>query len=191
MEVKKLAKLFYDIRAGSEDAFIELITKYRSYMVNVCFSILQDSTRAKDLVPKIISTLQKLILKMTKPECKVKTFLYAVCSNESRNEFRKRRDYSIGQCHFAVIEKNKSKLLNIYPSDLKVIHQRESEVISEMSYLSQRIHYLIRKYGFPHDWISVLLDIPIGTSRGCYHTLTHKLREDKKLQELNNEIFGD
>lgn len=185
-----MAKLFYEIREGSEEAFVELVTKYKSFMTNVCYSVLKDSTRAKDLVPRIISMLPNLILSMKKPECKAQTFLHAVCYNESRNALRGILSRNRGENAFALKSRNMFQRPDPYPSDLRIILKHEARVISKMSYVCQKIYYILREYDISQDWISVLLDIPGGTCRSCIHTIRNTLREDKKLIELRKEIFG-
>ncbi len=185
-----MAKLFYEIREGSEEAFVELVTKYKSFMINVCYSSLNNSTRAKDLVPKIISMLPNLILRMRDPSCKVKTFLHSICYFTCRNEKRSRKAYANGQFQFALKRTHVAELPAPYPSDLQIIEDREREVVTAMPYIYRQIHYIMRTYGVSHDWISLLLDIPPGTCRRRYHTLNNKLRSDKKLIGLRKEIFG-
>jgi len=73
-----------------EQAFKEIVEKYKSLVFNACFNILQNSMDAEDIAQEVFIEIYESINKF-RAESKLSTWLYRIAVNKSLNHARKHK----------------------------------------------------------------------------------------------------
>lgn len=160
-------ELILQFQQGNENAFVELVDRYKNKLINFTFNYLGDRDLAEDIVQE---TMLKLYEKRHyyKPIAKFSTWIYTIARNQANTELRKRKRRNIS--FLSQMTKNGKDF------DLD---SKAPDLIDEFhnTYLAQRINKAIQLLpehfrevivlrdiqGLSYEDIGSVMDAPIGT----------------------------
>ena len=160
-------ELILQFQQGNENAFVELVDRYKNKLINFTFNYLGDRDLAEDIVQE---TMLKLYEKRHyyKPIAKFSTWIYTIARNQANTELRKRKRRKIS--FLSQMTKNGKDF------DLD---SKAPDLIDEFhnTYLAQRINKAIQLLpehfrevivlrdiqGLSYEDIGSVMDTPLGT----------------------------
>jgi RNA polymerase sigma-70 factor (ECF subfamily) len=160
-------ELILQFQQGNENAFVELVDRYKNKLINFTFNYLGDRDLAEDIVQE---TMLKLYEKRHyyKPIAKFSTWIYTIARNQANTELRKRKRRKIS--FLSQMTKNGKDF------DLD---SKAPDLIDEFhnTYLAQRINKAIQLLpehfrevivlrdiqGLSYEDIGSVMDAPLGT----------------------------
>ncbi len=161
------------LKAGDANAFDTLANRYASDIYGLLFRITQDAEEASDLTQETFLSALKAIQKF-RGEADLKTWLFRIAINESRNRFRwwKRRrrdvtislDVTIGESDTPLSETFSSDALN--PEEKTLRGEREKilrEALNELPDIFREAVVLCDIEGLSYEEIAQTLEVNIGT----------------------------
>ena len=177
-------QLIAQFQLGNEEAYIELVKRYRDRLINFVFQFLGDFEKAEDVVQ---DTMLKLYEKKHyyKEIAKFSTWLYTIARNLANTELRKQK-------------RRKTTLLSNMSKDEKeyelpaVQPDTGSEIQSEYveKQIQTAIHALPEHFKtviilrdiqeLSYDDISSIVDVPIGTVKSRINRARLQLQADLK-----------
>ena len=174
------AQIIQNIRAGDQNGFKEIVSRYRSLVAATVIGMLGNAPEAEDVAQEVFIRFYKNIT-LFRGEASVGTYLTRIAINLSINEIRRRKRW---KNHF--ISQDPESLQNI--SDNAADHATdESELIH------QAINQLPPKFrsvivlrlidGFSTEKTAEILQIPLGT------VLSRLTRGQKKLQKVLSPLW--
>lgn len=179
------------LRAGDAEAFDKLITRYSGDIYGLLFRLTADSEEAADLVQETFLRALRAIAGF-RGDSDLKTWLYRIAINESRNRFRwwKRRmrdatvslDDSLGNSEAAyqdVIADTSAS-----PEEEALMHEREEilqDALNQLPAIYREPIVLFDIEGLSYEEICQGLDLNVGTL---------KSRLARGRQELRKRLSG-
>ena len=161
------------LKAGDADAFDTLANRYASDIYGLLFRLTQDAEEASDLTQETFLSALKAISKF-RGEADLKTWLFRIAINESRNRFRwwKRRrrdvtislDVTIGDSETPLSETFSSNAPN--PEERALRGERERllrDALNELPDIFREAVVLCDIEGFTYEEIAQTLEVNIGT----------------------------
>ena len=168
-------------QAGTEQAFILLVDRYKDRLLNFVYRFLNDMTDAEDLV-------QETFLKVYKNKhayreiAKFSTWIYTIAGNLARSELRKRKrrktytmsDMSYDDHEFNPVDPGKDTegiVFNSYAGE---------EIMKAITALQEPFKTIIILRDIQelsYEDISTILDIPMGTVKSRVNRARLKLQE--------------
>ena len=160
-------ELILQFQQGNENAFVELVDRYKNKLINFTFNYLGDKDLAEDIVQE---TMLKLYEKRHyyKPIAKFSTWIYTIARNQANTELRKRKRRNIS--FLSQMTKNGKDF------DLD---SKAPDLIDEFhnTYLANRINKAIQLLpehfrevivlrdiqGLSYEDIGFVMDAPLGT----------------------------
>lgn len=161
------------LRAGDLEAFDVLVNRYAGDIHGLLFRLTQDSEEARDLTQETFLSALKAIKKF-RGDANLKTWLFRIAINESRNRFRwwKRRgrdqtislDVSFGPSETPIGETFSSGT----PDPEEVVLRRERQrmlrdALGDLPAIYREAVVLCDIEGLAYDEIATALDVNIGT----------------------------
>lgn len=161
------------LKAGDANAFDTLANRYASDIYGLLLRITQDAEEASDLTQETFLSALKAIHKF-RGEADLKTWLFRIAINESRNRFRwwKRRrrdvtislDVTVGESNTPLSETVSSDALNPEEKTLRI--EREKilrEALNELPEIFREAVVLCDIEGLSYEEIAQTLEVNIGT----------------------------
>ena len=160
-------KLMLLFQGGDENAYIELVNRYKDKLINFIFNYLGDSESAEDVVQE---TMIKLYQKKHyyREIAKFSTWLYTIAKNLAKTELRKRKQRKTTQLsQFRKYDGNYE-----FPSnDPEPGHEIQTDTVnkiirSAVDQLSEKFKIVIVLrdiQGFTYEDISEIINVPVGT----------------------------
>ena len=160
-------ELILQFQQGNENAYVELVNRYKNKLINFTFNYLGDRDLAEDIVQE---TMLKLYEKRHyyKEIAKFSTWIYTIARNQANTELRKRKRRNIS--FLSQMTKNGKDF------DLD---SKSPDLINELhnTYLSKRINKAIQLLpehfrevivlrdiqGLSYEDIGLVMDAPLGT----------------------------
>lgn len=160
-------ELILQFQKGNENAYVELVNRYKNKLINFTFNYLGDRDLAEDIVQE---TMLKLYEKRHyyKEIAKFSTWIYTIARNQANTELRKRKRRNIS--FLSQMTKNGKDF------DLD---SKSPDLINELhnTYLSKRINKAIQLLpehfrevivlrdiqGLSYEDIGLVMDAPLGT----------------------------
>ena len=160
-------ELILQFQQGNENAYIELVNRYKNKLINFTFNYLGDRDLAEDIVQE---TMLKLYEKRHyyKAIAKFSTWIYTIARNQANTELRKRKRRNIS--FLSQMTKNGKDF------DLD---SKSPDLINELqnTYLAKRINKAIQLLpehfrevivlrdiqGLSYEDIGLVMDAPLGT----------------------------
>jgi RNA polymerase sigma-70 factor, ECF subfamily len=169
-------------QAGDEDAFAELIRRYRRKIFQLCYQIIGDREQAEDVTQEtFIHAFQHL--HTFKMQARFYTWIYRIAINLSINTIRKQQrgrakasltDYAYqteaGQSYL------ERKQQNLEPFELKEIHEIIERGIKSLSPEHRQVLTMFDLDGMTHEEISRQLHLKSGTVRSRLHYARKKMK---------------
>ena len=160
-------ELILQFQQGNENAYVELVNRYKNKLINFTFNYLGDRDLAEDIVQE---TMLKLYEKRHyyKAIAKFSTWIYTIARNQANTELRKRKRRNIS--FLSQMTKNGKDF------DLD---SKSPDLINELqnTYLAKRINKAIQLLpehfrevivlrdiqGLSYEDIGLVMDAPLGT----------------------------
>lgn len=180
------------LKAGEAKAFDTLVTRYSADIYALLYRITEDAEEAGDLTQETFLSALKAI-KNFRGDADLKTWLFRIAINESRNRFRwwkrRRRDTTISLD--APIGESETTLGDTFSSDSKtpeenlLAKEREEKLRAALNDLPAHFRetiVLCDIEGLSYEEISSVLQINIGTVKSRIARGREELR--KKLSDI-------
>lgn len=188
VEIEFIEKL----KTGDAAAFDTLVTRYSSDIFALLFRLTEDAEEAGDLTQETFLSALKAIKKF-RGEADLKTWLFRIAINESRNRFRwwkrRQRDKTIsldapyGKSETPLSETISSRRAN--PEKETLRREREkmlAKALGELSDIFREAVILCDIEGFSYEEIAEILSVNIGTVKSRIARGREVLR--KKLEGI-------
>jgi len=180
-------ELMSKFQSGNQDAYIELVNRYKDRLINFVFPYVNDFERCEDIVQ---DTMLKVYTKKHyyKEIAKFSTWIYTIAKNLANSEYRKIKRRKTKS--FSHISKE-SEVPYLKSPDQDISLQYENEFNSEK--INMAIENLPEHFKSviilrdiqetSYDEISLIMELPIGTVKSRINRARLQLRA-----ELNNII---
>ena len=171
-------------QGGNENAYIELVNRYKDKLINFIFNYLGDIESSEDVVQE---TMIKLYQKKHyyKEIAKFSTWLYTIAKNLANTELRKRKKRK------TTLLSQFSKDDNMYdlPSnDIEVGQEIQTEIVNKI--IREAVNQLSEKFKtvitlrdiqqLSYEDISEIIDVPIGTVKSRINRARLQLQVELK-----------
>lgn len=172
---------------GREDAFRELVRRYKRPVFSLIFRMVRDSATAEDLAQdafiKVLNHIDKY-----RPEFKLSSWLFKIANNVAIDHLRRRQldTVSVSGSPHAVsesdVEATSFEIASQAESALDEIEARELGTAIERAIGQLRPEYrsciLLRHVeGRSYEEIAATLDLPLGTVKTYIHRARIQLRD--------------
>ena len=179
------------LQVGEEQAFDEFVTRYTSNVYALLFRLTENAEEAQDLTQETFLRAFNAI-KNFRGDADLKTWLYRIAVNESRNRFRwwKRRKSNVTISLDAETNYNESPLSeriaddSANPEAETLRHERESalrKALSELSTNFREVIILRDIEGLSYEEVASALETNVGTV---------KSRIARGREELRKKLTG-
>jgi RNA polymerase sigma-70 factor (ECF subfamily) len=161
------------LKAGDADAFDMFATRFAGDIYGLLFRLTQDAEEARDLTQDTFLSALRAIRRF-RGDARLKTWLFRIAINESRNRFRwwkrRRKDQTISlDVSFGPYETPMSETLaSASPGPEETALRRERErrlraALAELPDIYREAVVLCDIEGLAYDEIATALDVNIGT----------------------------
>ena len=179
------AELVRKTADGDDDAFAEIVARYKNYVFAVVRQNVKSAADAEDMAQETFIDCWRGINSIREPE-KLRFWLYGTARRKSiRYMSRLRRSESIDEYEIAD---------NSFVEDRYLISEKHREVREAINRLSEKnrvVCGLFYLYGWSVERISYRLDLPQGTVKSRLFESRNKLREELKEMEENETLSKD
>jgi len=176
-------ELILKSQQGDEEAFAELVKRYRRKIMTICFQIIGDKELAEDAMQEtFISAFRHL--PSFKMHARFYTWLYRIAVNLSINILRKKKiqtlktftsDFNLLAETKQTAFETKSHILE--ELEFKEIHEIIENGLKMLSWQQQEVLRLFDIEGLSHNEIAELMHIKPGTVRSRLYYARQKMRE--------------
>jgi RNA polymerase sigma-70 factor, ECF subfamily len=184
-------KFIERLKLGDEAAFNELVTVYSSSIYSLLFRLTGNSEDAKDLTQDTFLRVVKSV-KSFRGESGIKTWLFRIAINESKNRWRwwKRRKIDLtdsidAESEFSELTLKETLASNSpNPEEITLKLERQAQLNKALGELSKKFKevVILRDIeGLDYEQIAIVLDTNIGTV---------KSRLSRGREELRKKLGG-
>lgn len=178
---EQLMSLF---QGGDENAYIELVNRYKDKLINFIFSYLGDLESSEDVVQ---DTMIKLYQKKHyyKEIAKFSTWLYTIAKNLANTELRKRKQRKTTL--LSQFNKN-DKTYDLPSNDPEPGQQIQTDIVNKI--IKNAVDQLSEKFkivivlrdiqGLSYEDISEIINVPIGTVKSRINRARIQLQVELK-----------
>ena len=168
MEEKELIRA---LKAGQEEAYVELLNIYGNKLLKTCFLMIKDEKEAEDIVQETFIKVFKYI-KNFKGNSSLYTWIYKIAHNTIRDKYRNKiisieyEDYSLSKDNIEefILDKEDKAILR--------------EGLNEMNFIYKQVLVLFYFDDFSISEISEILDEKEGTIKSKLSRGRSILREN-------------
>ena len=171
---------------GDEQAYIELVNRYRDRLMNFVYRFVNDYEQSEDIAQE---TLIKLYTHKHyyKKIAKFSTWIYTIAANLAKSELRKKKTRKVTNLSQMSTQEKEYEL----PAD-----QPDTDQAIESEFIEKRIQAAIQKLplhfktvtilrdiqGLSYEEISKIVDVPLGTVKSRINRA--RLQLQKELKDL-------
>ena len=171
-------------QGGNENAYIELVNRYKDKLINFIFNYLGDIESSEDVVQE---TMIKLYQKKHyyKEIAKFSTWLYTIAKNLANTELRKRKQRKTTL--LSQFSKD-DKMYDLPSNDNEVGQEIQTEIVSKI--IREAVDLLSEKFKtvitlrdiqqLSYEDISEIIDVPIGTVKSRINRARLQLQVELK-----------
>ena len=171
-------------QGGNENAYIELVNRYKDKLINFIFNYLGDIDSSEDVVQE---TMIKLYQKKHyyKEIAKFSTWLYTIAKNLANSELRKRKQRKTTL--LSQFSKD-DKMYDLPSNDNEVGQEIQTEIVSKI--IREAVDQLSEKFKtvitlrdiqqLSYEDISEIIDVPIGTVKSRINRARLQLQVELK-----------
>ena len=169
---------------GDEQAYVELVNRYRDKLMSFIYRFVNDMEQAEDIV-------QDALLKLFthkhyyKSIAKFSTWIYTVAGNLAKTELRKKKTRKVTSLSQMGLEDKDYELPSVAP---------ESDDVIQGEYIEKKIQAAIQKLPLhfrtvtilrdiqelSYEEISKIVDVPLGTVKSRINRARLQLQKDLK-----------
>ena len=177
-------QLMFLFQGGNENAYIELVNRYKDKLINFIFNYLGDIESSEDVVQE---TMIKLYQKKHyyKEIAKFSTWLYTIAKNLAYTELRKRKQRKTTL--LSQFSKD-DKMYDLPSNDNEVGQEIQTEIVSKI--IREAVNQLSEKFKtvitlrdiqqLSYEDISEIIDVPIGTVKSRINRARLQLQVELK-----------
>ena len=178
---EQLMSLF---QAGDENAYIELVNRYKDKLINFIFNYLGDLESSEDVVQE---TMIKLYLKKHyyREIAKFSTWLYTIAKNLAKTELRKRKQR---KTTFLSQFSKHDKTYELPSNDPEPGQEIQTDIVNKI--IRDAVDQLSEKFkivivlrdiqGLSYEDISEIINVPIGTVKSRINRARLQLQVELK-----------
>ena len=171
-------------QGGNENAYIELVNRYKNKLINFIFNYLGDIESSEDIVQE---TMIKLYQKKHyyKEIAKFSTWLYTIAKNLANTELRKRKQRKTTL--LSQFSKD-DKMYDLPSNDNEIGQEIQTEIVSKI--IREAVDQLSEKFKtvitlrdiqqLSYEDISEIIDVPIGTVKSRINRARLQLQVELK-----------
>ena len=181
-----LIKRFQD---GDEQAYVELVNRYRDRLMNFVYRFTSDSEQSEDIVQE---TLIKLYTHKHyyKKIAKFSTWLYTIAANYAKTELRKKKNRKITNLSQMSSDEKDYDLPSVQPDTDQLIESEYLEKRIQSAINTLPLHFktvivLRDVQELSYDEISNIVEVPLGTVKSRINRA--RLQLQKELEDLKKE----
>ena len=181
-----LIKRFQD---GDEQAYVELVNRYRDRLMNFVYRFTSDSEQSEDIVQE---TLIKLYTHKHyyKKIAKFSTWLYTIAANYAKTELRKKKNRKITNLSQMSSDEKDYDLPSVQPDTDQLIESEYLEKRIQSAINTLPLHFktvivLRDVQELSYDDISNIVEVPLGTVKSRINRA--RLQLQKELKDLKKE----
>lgn len=179
-------ELIAQFQNGDENAYIELVRRYKDRLINFVFQYVGDLEQSEDIVQ---DTMVKLYVKKHyyKEIAKFSTWIYTIAKNLANTELRKRKRRKTTQLSHMSREEKQIELPAIQPDTGQEVqdefaHKLIRNAIQQLPEHFKTVIILRDVQELSYDEISNIVDVPLGTVKSRINRARIQLQSE--LQEL-------
>ena len=171
-------------QGGNEDAYIELVNRYKDKLINFIFNYLGDQESSEDVVQE---TMIKLYQKKHyyKEIAKFSTWLYTIAKNLANTELRKRKQRKITLLSQFTAD---DKTYDLPSNDPELDQGIQTDIVNKIirtavDQLSEKFKVVIVLrdiQGISYEDISEIINVPIGTVKSRINRARLQLQVELK-----------
>jgi len=176
-------------QSGDDNAYIELVNRYRDRLTNFVFQFLGDLDQAEDVVQ---DTMIKLYQKKHyyREIAKFSTWIYTIARNLANTELRKRKRKKIVFLSQMTKKEQSYELTAIQPNveqdiENEFIQKKIQESIQKLPEHFRSVIILRDIEHLAYEDISKIIEVPLGTVKSRINRARLQLQAD--LQDLKKE----
>ena len=184
--IYKDEELIAQFQRGNENAYIELVNRYRDKLINFVFGFLGDAELAEDVVQ---DTMLKLYEKKHyyREIAKFSTWLYTIARNQANSEFRKRKRMKISYLSQMTKQEQDYEIKDLGPDLNKklqnqFLEKRIRNAIQKLPEHFKSVIILRDIQELSYDTISEIVGVPLGTVKSRINRA--RIQMQLELQDL-------
>ena len=181
-----LIKRFQD---GDEQAYVELVNRFRDRLMNFVYRFTSDSEQSEDIVQE---TLIKLYTHKHyyKKIAKFSTWLYTIAANYAKTELRKKKNRKITNLSQMSSDEKDYDLPSVQPDadqliESEYLEKRIQSAINTLPLHFKTVIVLRDVQELSYDEISNIVEVPLGTVKSRINRA--RLQLQKELKDLKKE----
>ncbi len=177
-------QLMFLFQGGDENAYIELVNRYKDKLINFIFNYLGDLESSEDVVQ---DTMIKLYQKKHyyKEIAKFSTWLYTIAKNLANTELRKRKQRKTTLLSHFSKDDNTYELPSNDPEpgqeiQTDIVNKIIRNAVDQLSEKSKIVIVLRDIQGLSYEDISEIINVPIGTVKSRINRARLQLQVELK-----------
>ncbi len=160
-------ELIARFQKGDEQAYVELVNRYRDRLMNFAYRFVNDDEQAEDIVQ---DTLLKLYTHRHyyRNIAKFSTWIYTIAGNLAKTELRKRKRHKVTNLSQMGREEREYELPSVEAESGQIVHEQYAEKQIQQAIQTLPLHFrtviILRDIQeLSYEEISNIVDVPLGT----------------------------
>jgi len=177
-------ELIARFQEGDEQAYVELVNRYRNRLMSFIYRFVNDMEKAEDLVQ---DTLMKLYTHRSyyRNIAKFSTWIYTIAGNLAKTELRRKKRHKVTNLSQMGFEEQEYQLPSVEPEtgETAQSHYAEKQIqnaIQELPLHFRTVVILRDIQELSYEEISKIVDVPLGTVKSRINRARLQLQHSLK-----------